>query len=364
MQKQRLLGIELCRGLSTYAVILVHSGDETWGLPIDTSAIVFRQYFYFAVPFFLATAFYFMSSRRNSNPRAFWHSRVARILVPYIVWSGLFLASRITVFKLANKPDRLQELLQDPLAIVFFGGASYQLYFLPLLLAGTTLVLLIPLLDILRLGQAGLLFLSGLAIGLYHYLEASGNAFQLGQNVAFQSLMNLWSIDLNQHPWLRLILVEAAWMIKCLPYFLVALSLRQVLKNPAVFFNKAAVFGGASAFLLVAVWGKLLLPAALQEILLAYILLLLGISLSGYLKTGISARFAVSIGACSFGIYLIHPFAINVVRPLTGKLLPEITAAISIPSMLVISLGSFLLSWIAVVYLTRHKVAAKYLFGM
>jgi peptidoglycan/LPS O-acetylase OafA/YrhL len=28
-KKQRLSGIDLCRGLAAYAVILVHSGDET-----------------------------------------------------------------------------------------------------------------------------------------------------------------------------------------------------------------------------------------------------------------------------------------------------------------------------------------------
>jgi hypothetical protein len=49
MGKARLLGIELFRGISTYAVILVHSGDETWNLPSSAAAIEFRYHFYFAV---------------------------------------------------------------------------------------------------------------------------------------------------------------------------------------------------------------------------------------------------------------------------------------------------------------------------
>lgn len=30
-QKQRLVGIDLIRGMAAYAVIQVHSGDQTWG---------------------------------------------------------------------------------------------------------------------------------------------------------------------------------------------------------------------------------------------------------------------------------------------------------------------------------------------
>ena len=52
LKENRLAGIDLCRGLAAFAVILVHSGDETWGIPISNRAIQFRHLFYFAVPFF------------------------------------------------------------------------------------------------------------------------------------------------------------------------------------------------------------------------------------------------------------------------------------------------------------------------
>ena len=97
--KQKLLGIELCRGLSTYAVILVHSGDESWGLYTDPSAIAFRLHFYFAVPFFLATAFYFMTAKPDiAYSSKFWRSRIERILIPYTIWSAIFLISRAIIF--------------------------------------------------------------------------------------------------------------------------------------------------------------------------------------------------------------------------------------------------------------------------
>ena len=61
----RLVGIDLCRGLAAFAVILVHSGDETWGLPISSQAIEFRYLFYYAVPFFLAASFYFGTKKSS-----------------------------------------------------------------------------------------------------------------------------------------------------------------------------------------------------------------------------------------------------------------------------------------------------------
>jgi surface polysaccharide O-acyltransferase-like enzyme len=84
MKKEKLLGIELCRRLSTYAVVLVHSRDETWGLPVDPRAIRFRLNFCFAVPFFLAAAFYFMISKLGTTySLKFWRLRIERILISY-----------------------------------------------------------------------------------------------------------------------------------------------------------------------------------------------------------------------------------------------------------------------------------------
>lgn len=361
--KPKLLGIELCRGLSTYAVLLVHSGDETWGLPIDSSAITFRLFFYFAVPFFLATAFYFMTTKPDIGYSSkFWRSRVERLVIPYTIWSAIFLVSRVIVFTLDNKPDRLQQLLQDPLSIFFLGGASYHLYFLPLLFAGTSLVLLMPLLSKLKVGNYGLVILSVLSIFLYHLLEVSGNGFRLGKNVAFQSLLTSWQLNPEQYSWLRLASVEIAWIIKCLPYFFIALTLNQFLRDTKSLRSVFATVGWAIAFVLSDSVG-IFLPGVLQEVLLAYTLLLFSISLSNYLSVKKIANLAASAGACSFGIYLIHPFVMNIVKPVVGRILPGVTAYITIFSMLMLSIPCFLVSWLVVIYLSRNKLTANYLFS-
>jgi len=368
MKKIRFYGVELCRGLSTYAVILVHSGDETWGLSIDSNAITFRMLFYFAVPFFLAAAFYFMTAKpENGKSLVFWRSRIDRLIVPYAIWSVIFLLARIIIFTHSNKPDRLQQLIQDPLAIVFLGGASYHLYFLPLLLAGTPLILLLPLLQKFKVDRYSLIFLSVVSLFLYYCLEASGNGFNLGTNIAFQNLLDLWQLSPKQHPVLRLALVELAWIIRCLPYFFVALTLHQFLLNHSVskrlLHSTFATVGWAIAFVTINTLGKSCLPGVVQEILGAYTLLIFGFALSNYLDKGKLVNISISVGACSFGIYLLHPFAMNVVKPVVGRVFPAATTSVSIPSMLLLSIPCFLLSWLTVTYLCKSKLLAKYLLG-
>lgn len=364
MNNQKLLSIELCRGLAAYSVILVHSGDEHWGLTIDPSAIAFRLHFYFGVPFFLALAFYFLTAKPDIVYSAkFWRSRFDRIVIPYAIWSIIFLILRIIIFAASDRTDRLQELLQDPLSIVFFGGASYHLYFLALLLTGTSLVLFVPLLQKLKASNLGLLLLSVLSIALYNWLETSGNSFQLGPDVAFKSLLSTWQIDLQSHPLPRLLFVEIAWMIKCLPYLFISLLLHQIIPSPNRS-RRMMTIGSIVGFVAINIIGRLLLPGALQEIILAYTLLLAGISLSSYFRNTATNKLVANIGSCSFGIYLIHPFVMNIVKSMVGKVSPELTNSISIPSMFALSIPCFLISWLVVAGITKTKLAPKQLLGI
>lgn len=361
---KRFLGIELFRGLSTYAVILAHSGDKTWGIPILNNAIEFRLHFYFAVPFFLAAAFFFMTAKPEiAYSQRFWKSRLERIVIPYIIWSFIFWISRVIIFTLSKKFDRLQQLLQDPLSISFFGGASYHLYFLPLLMAGTFLILSIKLFTKPKTSTLGLALFAIISIIFYYLLEVTGNSFQLGNNIAFKELCSNWHVNLEQNSLLRLILVEFSWVIRCLPYFFVALVLHKLLPKIKFLHNRSFTLGLAVSCLLCNTLGLKFLPGALQEVSMAYLLLLFGISFSHYFRSTLITNLAASVGLCSFGIYLVHPFIMNISKYFISKLLPEIISSISIPSMLILSMSCFLISWALVACLVKQKIVSKYLFG-
>lgn len=217
-KKQRLSGIDLCRGLAAYAVILVHSGDETWGVPAGEWTSEFRSMFYFAVPFFLATSFYLMTRKIDSKVLSwkFWNSRSQRILIPCAIWSLIYLIARSILFSVSNQSERLQKLFQDPLAIIFFGGGSYHLYFLPLLFTGSFSILIAYYLVKQRVDLKVIIFLLVLSLVIYELNLDSGNAFQLGSYIAFQNFLNSVSVDGIGHHFLRIIFVQIAFMIRCL----------------------------------------------------------------------------------------------------------------------------------------------------
>ena len=361
-RRTRLLGIDLCRGIAAYAVVLVHSGDETWGVPISEAAVQFRLMFYFAVPFFLATAFYFLTRKPtiDLSPK-FWRSRIERIVIPYAVWSVIYLIVRSLFFLIARKPDRLSEFFQDPLALVFFGGASFQLYFLPLLLAGTSLLLVVKHLIERKVSLLALAVLISMSIAINEMIDATGNGFQLGEGIAFSSLLQ-WIPEGVTYAIFRVILVELAWVIRCSPYAFGALILHHLLNRLEVFQNHsrslAVLFMGL--FFITATIGKLWLPHSLQDVLVAYFLLIVGILSSNSLKDN---KFVASLGACSFGIYLIHPIPMSLSKGLIAKAFPALSQQVSIASMLTFSVSGFLLSWLIVALLSRNKVIAKYTFG-
>jgi peptidoglycan/LPS O-acetylase OafA/YrhL len=345
--KKRLLGVDLCRGIAAYAVIVVHSGDETWGVPVDPWAGIFRLSFYFAVPFFLAASFFFTVHRRapKSTP-AFWKSRIEKLVIPYLTWSAIYLALRVTFFLKSNQPDRLVQLIQDPIAILFFGGASYHLYFLPLLFVGSCSVFLIGFLQEKKL-KFRLLAAFVLSILLYQHLFPFGDEIQS---------------NLEIQPFVRLMAVYLVWTLKCLPYFFTALVLHHfILKGKISWFSsKSTMVAALVIFLNTSIFGRLIFPETVRDLLVGYSLLLLGISASNYISE--NNRIVSNLGICAFGIYLIHPITMNFSKLFFAKI--GLTHEVSITSILAISTTTFLLSWITVNFAINYKWSAKYLFGV
>ena len=223
---QRLLGVDLFRGIAAYAVVFVHSGDESLGLPISQEAISLRMLFYFAVPFFLASAFYFITSKSEIDiSQRFWRSRVDRILIPYASWSIIYLIFRSIFFFQSKQMDRLWDLLRDPLSIFFFGGASYQLYFLPLLFTGTFLTIIAKYMQKIHISYIFIGFFAIFSIIIDEWLIKSGNGFQLNPNTAFQNLLQTAGWQISSLPLLRFFLVQIAWLIKCFPYLFIGILL-------------------------------------------------------------------------------------------------------------------------------------------
>ena len=357
----RLVGVDLCRGLAAFAVILVHSGDETWGLPISSQAIQFRHLFYYAVPFFLAAAFYFGTKKSPLKvDRNFWRKKFQRIVVPYLLWTLFYVVSKTIMFALSGDRERLQELLADPIAIVFLGAASYHLYFIPLLLAGTVLLYSTNFLRSQKNSLFLLTFFAVISLVVYQLLLISKNDFNLDSFTAFPGLLSLLDTgNLLYQPW-RIILVNLSWIVRCLPYFFIALLIERLLKqnNSKWLHKKETAVAIFLLFIFVDFTGTKYLPASLSEIAIAYSFLLFGIAVSTYIS---DSDLIASLGLCSFGIYLIHPFIKSAVEIMLAKAFPQVTQSVSIFSMLVYAIFSFVISWMVISLMQKSKLVARYI---
>ncbi|NJO95841.1 MAG: hypothetical protein HC775_12265 [Hyellaceae cyanobacterium CSU_1_1] len=197
------------------------------------------------------------------------------------------------------------------------------------------------------------------SILLYQLLMVSGNNFNLGAYDAFVHLFPIADWDnIFAQTW-RCILVNLAWLIRCLPYFAIALLLQAILrKDTQWLYRPANITAIFLFFLLVDILGAKYLPNAVSELLIAYSLLLFGIAVSKYIS---NSNLITNLGLCSFGIYLVHPLVKSIVEILLTKTIPQVTQSVSITSMLIYSISSFLFSWLAIALMQRNKLISQYI---
>lgn len=362
-KKQRLAGVDLFRGAAVYAVAILHSGDGSLATTgWEAKTIEFSR---FAVPFFLATSFYFMMNKLyTSGFKYSLRSRFTHLCMPYIFWSIVYLLYRGIKYWISHKPEQLEQMLQDPISIVFLGGAAYPLYFIPLLLTGTSLVKLAEFLVKKQINIKSLFLFLILSFIIYELVLTSGNSFQIGPNIAFESLLKLTLPDGNKNPLLRLMLVELSWLIKCLPYIFIAMLLNYPsIKKVFLRFNISSTIFLLAMFLVVNAFGKAILPESVYEVTRGYSALLFAISLSMELKEN---SIVTNLGLCSFGIYLIHLLVIETFKAIENRVFPETMTHISIFSLLAFSTVGFLVSWmtICLILIMRKKMISKLVLGI
>ncbi|BAZ02145.1 hypothetical protein NIES37_61540 [Tolypothrix tenuis PCC 7101] len=365
-KKARFAGIDLCRGIAAYGVVLLHSGDKSWATVNPLSAKL-SYLFDFPVPFFLATSFYLLICRLNPDfSWNYWQVRLRRIFLPYIIWTGIFLLVKTIMFLALDQDNKLEELFKDPFSIIFYGGAAIQLYFLPLLLVGTSLMIFASYFDKINIHIIFPFILALLSLISYHLLIESNNAFLLGPNIASQNLLGKLELIPNSsqvNELLRLISVITAWLVRCMPYFFIAITWKFILFKTNFTLPVSKFTATILAFLIFCIidlFRDLFLPSGFREVLLGYSLLAFGIALSQHLSNN---RFIRNLGLCSFGIYLFHPLAINFMEILIKKIQPHILEQVTIFSQMIFSLPSFFISWLAVHLLMKNRTIAKYLFS-
>ncbi len=360
-ESQRLAGIDVFRGLAIYAVIIVHIDEGIKVVPPGWPSIT--NFASFCVPFFLAAAFYFAINKLYTSQGQYpLRSRLLRLLIPYGIWSVLYLLYKAAKYAAAGEPNRLFQLFQDPLSLIFFGGASYHLYFLPLLVIGTLLIKFVEFLITRKISWKGIGLMALMSLLLYEVVLSSGNGLKEPDNVPFASLLAATFPEGNSTPLLRFLLVELFWALRCLPYVMFAMLLAHPEVNKFCFkrFSDYSTFW-LLVFLAVNIFGAWGLPDAAEEIVRGYTALIAAIALSKSIRVNPAIK---SIGLCSFGIYLIHIFFIEIIQSIATRLYPDYVNSSSTFTLLSATTLVFLISWAITFLLIRSKKISRILYGI
>jgi peptidoglycan/LPS O-acetylase OafA/YrhL len=360
----RFVGIDLMKGIAAYAVVWIHSYGGLSRFSSDWVTIINSFCNGFAVPFFLATSFLFITKKVFFiSGTIYWFKlRVKFLLIPYLVWTTIYSIFRIAKYLLTGDTEKFNAFFTDPVSVVVLGGAGVHLYYLPLLISGLISIFCfekILLKSNLRIGL--LVLLISLSTLIYQLIIISGNGFQLGPNVAFQHLINTTIPSFDQNQIVRVLLVIISWSLRCVPYIFTAILLNHPLISKHIFrFNITSTIIFGLAFIIVntvSAYGISIFPSFVTELVVAHSSLLFALSLSNQLSEN---ELIVQIGSSSFGIYLIHHLLIDFVRPFVSKIYPSATPLVAI---LLCATTSFLLSWASVFYLSKHRKIKSLLFS-
>ncbi len=360
--KSRLTGIDLFRCLAIFGVIILHSDQgisfESQGWP------QILEFSHFAVPFFLATSFYLAFNKIYvTGGEYLLRPRLTRLLIPYLLWTGIYVSYKSFKYLIQHEPDNLNKLFHDPIGIIFFGGAAFHLYFLPLLISGTLFIQLIIWLQNKKISLKNLILLCFISLVLYQVILQTGNSFDNRTALAFQSLLSSpFFGNLENNSLLRILLVGLALLIRCLPYiFMAAIITHQNVnwqwqRNSSKYFMIILV-----SFLIINSFGRALLPESLSELSRGYTALLLAIVLSNYLPQN---KIVKNLSFCSFGIYLIHLLFVEFFQIIETRIYPGGLFRVSTPNLLLFAIIVLATSWMTTDFIMKKKWLAKLIFGI
>jgi surface polysaccharide O-acyltransferase-like enzyme len=355
----RMWGVDLGRALAAVAVVIIHA-SAAGDAPVSSAAATLRELASFAVPFFLATSAVF-GVKSISATRSAWsiaRQRLVRLLVPYAAWTVVYIGLKALSAAMADDPERLRSLFRDPGRLVLLGGASVQLYFLPMLAVG---MLLLPVADAvarrLRYKTDALGF-AALCVLPYWYLGWTGNGYHIATATAFRDLIDPTRTRAADAV-VRVLLVAVAWLLRFLPYLGLAVVVRVFRLDRSC--PRPLLYGSAAAFVVVELFFRPFQPHILRELVVAFPLLLVCFATRGPSVSTRFSRAVSSVARHSFGIFLVHTAVLQVVQDVGDKVHDGFTDQVSFGMVLACAVPTFLLAWLGAAVIDRIKPLRKVL---
>ncbi|OKP67255.1 hypothetical protein A3842_28410 [Paenibacillus sp. P3E] len=369
-QKERIPQLDIFRAVAIFAVIAIHATSRTLAETLDTSMfhpfLFINKFSQFAVPSFVFLSGFVLFYNYIDRPLSgktlgkFYSRRLIYIILPYVVFSLMYFILKMTAGHTWSMP--LDEMARKLGKYLLTGTAYTHLYYIIIIIQ---FYILFPLMlwclqKVRRLAAwapiIGLLLQWGFVL-LNKYMTNHGywqlskgslaityfSYFLLGAAIAvYYSPLKKWLV-LSREGWRSgkgpgWIMLWVLWAAAGITH--VELWFNNYTKKTVI---NSLWYEGFSN---------------LQALLSCIVLLQLSFLLYGTGKRLLS-RMLISIGACSFGIYLLHPALLFLYRklPFHGGSLAY-TAAIA-GGWLVALLGS----WLVVALVFRYVKPAWIVFG-
>jgi peptidoglycan/LPS O-acetylase OafA/YrhL len=351
---RRIDGIDLFRGIAAFAVVILHS-DEV--IKVAPQGWLFVLHFSaFAVPFFLATSFYFLVDKLgNSSQLIKWSDRFSRLLIPYGFWSAVYLLIKIFQFFIKKQPYKIQLLLENWPDLLFLGQSAFHLYFIPLLISGILLVIAGESFFRSRPSLLLSIFLFSIFVSIYS-LYLSLDFTHLGW---LEEIINVKIFGFS-HDVIIFCIKIFGFFLRCSSYIATALICgRLKFKDRLLDLRFSGFLVCLILFVAVNIFSGFGLPKALEEILKGYVTLALAFTSSRYIYNNFIIS---SLGRCSFGIYLMHLVFLQILWSVANK----VGFSLEKPSLVILFLGVFfayLISWMLTYFLMQRKGISKIMFG-
>ncbi|HJT34497.1 MAG TPA: acyltransferase [Pirellulales bacterium] len=300
--------LDFARLAAAYTIVWLHT-PRTPGLA--ASKALGR----FAVPFFVFAAVFLVFDGIQRKPRRPWgeyfRSRLVRIYLPFLGWSGIYLLFKFAKGKLL--PDQPNDF---PGWSILWAGSFYHLWFMPFILVSSLLAFAIAK---AVMGRAGLQWL------------AAGAALAAGAFVLAMPDSLLPPADEN--PMVIKALPSLCWAVTFA--ILYSRGLARWIDSPGCTLFAGLVAVGCSAW----VWQVGRDDLAETVAGLAVLIAALGEPTPGWM-----ARLG-NLGGLAYGIYLSHLLFVKSFESLANKLHAEINVALDLSIFAAAAVASTALTW-------------------
>lgn len=280
VEKSKDLYIQVLRGFAIMAVVLIHclSQEDRWVLAV-------RPFLNFGVALFIFLSGYLTPRSKCEHVSAFYKHRLGKILLPYVIWSLVYLAIAGDVS------------IKSVVVGLCVGNAAAQMYFL---LVYAQLVLLTPLLyRWLAMRFGWLLWTVTPLILLAREILARGG-ISVPRIMAFCGSWLIFYLFGMQ--WKVIVKRLSGWVVP-----LLVLCIMLALQMGAGFFWYER-YGN---------WDLATSQLKLTSMLFALAMIVVLMQVPQRLKTGLShLRMLTMAGDCSFGVYLCHLMILTLVNRL------------------------------------------------